>query len=304
MARHNGSSRGSAEKDWVTLLSKGGPNPTLRCPCERHLGETSFTYSSPPEGETRFDLGGQKYCRSFWRCGLCKHEFANHDIDLSGLYEGAYVEQTYGHRMSVIFNRILALPEEQSDNAGRVSRILDFAAKHFPHGYHPRLLDVGAGLGVFPLRMKEAGWDCTALDPDPQAGKHLKQTVGVRAVVGDFFEVRPNTLGRFDVITLNKVIEHVEDPVSMLAKATSLLEPNGLVYVEVPDVAAGVDGPQREEFFIEHHHVFSPASLIMAVERAELQPLAIERLREPSGKYTLTVFAGGKKRVSGPFRCG
>ena len=276
-------------------LSMRHCNPTLQCPCERRVGEISFRYDAPPEGETRFDLRGQPYHRSYWRCGLCGHEFSEHDMDLSGLYDGAYVEQTYGDRMRATFDRILSLPPERSDNTGRVRRVLDFAAGHFPAGHRHSLLDVGAGLGVFPFRMKEAGWDCTALDPDPQAGQHLAEVVGVRAVTGDFFDVRPDDLGQFNVITLNKVIEHVEDPVAMLRKAASLLNPHGVLYVEVPDVAAAVDGPGREEYFIEHHHVFSPASLVMTGERAGLEMVSLERLREPSGKYTLITILKNRK---------
>lgn len=266
-------------------------NPTIQCPCERRVGATSFTYDAPPEGETCFDLSGQTYLRSYWRCGLCDHEFSDHSMDLSGLYEGAYVEQTYGDRMRATFEHIISLPEEQSDNAGRVQRLLNFTAGHFPPGHRPTLLDVGAGLGVFPFRMKEAGWDCTALDPDPQAGRHLADVVGVRAVIGDFFDVQPQDLGQFDVITLNKVIEHVEDPVTMLCKAASLLNPRGVLYAEVPDVAAAFDGPGREEYFIEHNHVFSPTSLMMTVQRAGLGMVSIHRLVEPSGKFTAIVFA-------------
>jgi 2-polyprenyl-3-methyl-5-hydroxy-6-metoxy-1,4-benzoquinol methylase len=209
---------------------------------------------------------------------------------LSGLYCGEYVEKTYGDRMRATFDRILALPPEQSDNAGRVRRVLDFAADHFPTGHRPSLLDVGAGLGVFPFRMNEAGLDCTALDPDPQAGKHLSEVVGVRTLTGDFFDMESNALGRFDLITFNKVIEHVEDPVAMLRKAADLLNPRGVVYVEVPDVAAAAEGPGREEFFIEHHHVFSPVSLILTAERGGFFPIVIERLREPSSKFNLRAF--------------
>lgn len=265
-------------------------NPTLRCPCDRRVGEISFRYDTAPQGETTFDLCGQTYYRSYWRCGLCGHEFSEHNMDLSGLYGGAYVEQTYGDRLRATYDSILALAPEQSDNFGRVRRVLDFAAGHFPAGYRPSLLDVGAGLGVFPFRMKEAGWNCSALDPDPRVGLHLAEVVGVRTVTGDFLDVRTDDLGHFDVITLNKVIEHVEDPVAMLSKAASLLNERGVLYVEVPDVAAANDGPGREEYFIEHHHVFSPASLAMVGNRSGLEMVSLERLREPSGKYTLSSF--------------
>ncbi|WP_096701981.1 methyltransferase domain-containing protein [Magnetospirillum sp. 15-1] len=267
--------------------------PTLHCPCERRTGATSFTYDAAPAGETAFDLKGQDYRRTYWRCGICRHEFSDHELDLSGLYGGAYVEQTYGPKMRATFERIIALPPERSDNAGRVRRVVDFAVGHFAPGIVPRLLDIGAGLGVFPHGMKQAGWNVTALDPDPQAGRHLTEVVGVRAVTADFFAVDAATLGPFDVITLNKVIEHVEAPVPMLAKAGALLAAGGFVYVEVPDVVAAIDGPGREEYFIEHHHVFSHASLAMTAERAGLAVMDLERLREPSGKFTLRGFFAG-----------
>jgi 2-polyprenyl-3-methyl-5-hydroxy-6-metoxy-1,4-benzoquinol methylase len=96
----------------------------------------------------------------------------------------------------------------------------------------------------------------------------------------------------FDAITLNKVLEHVEEPVALLRAAAPLLEPRGFVYVEVPDgEAAAAEGPGREEFFIEHHHVFSAASLAVTVARAGLALSALERLREPSTKFTLRAFA-------------
>jgi len=265
--------------------------PTIQCPCDRRFDELVFKYDSPPAGETRFELGGQVYCRAYFRCGLCGHWYSDHQMDLTNLYSGAYVKSTYGDRMRQTFERILALPKEKSDNAGRVARILSFARSFFPHGEKPRLLDVGSGLGVFLYRMKEAGWSCTALDPDPRAGDHARDVVGVEAIVGDFMSIGHDRLGMFDVITFNKVLEHVENPVAMLSKASRYLNPNGCVYIEVPDgEAAAVEGPDREEFFIEHHHVFSPSSLAMTAFRAGFRVESLERLREPSTKYTIRAF--------------
>jgi hypothetical protein len=98
-------------------------------------------------------------------------------------------------------------------------------------------------------------------------------------------------LGLHDLVTLNKVLEHVDDPTAMLARAAGSLLPGGFLYVEVPDGdAAAAAGPGREEFFVEHLHAFSPASLAMLARRAGLSPLRVDRLREPSGKYTLAAY--------------
>jgi hypothetical protein len=66
---------------------------------------------------------------------------------------------------------------------------------------------------------------------------------------------------------------------------------NGIVYVELPDGEAAIsEGAGREEFFIEHYHAFSMSSAALLARCAGFTPLLIERLREPSGKFTLRVF--------------
>ena len=97
---------------------------------------------------------------------------------------------------------------------------------------------------------------------------------------------------RFDLVTFNKVLEHVDDPVAMLASVARLLTPNGLVYVELPDgEAAEAEGKEREEFLLGHKHVFSLASYALLIAKAGFELLTCERLREPSTKFTLRGFA-------------
>jgi SAM-dependent methyltransferase len=257
------------------------------CPmCSAPAMSRWHRYEAPPEGETEFDLRGGQYVRELLRCGSCGHFVSRTDLDLSGLYEGDYMDATYaGDRLRTTYDRIMALPPEGSDNVARVRRVVDEV------GTTGRLLDVGSGLGVFPARMREAGWEVTALDPDPRAVAHTREVVGVRAVEADFARTGPGDLGTYDLITLNKVLEHVPDPVTMLAQAAALLEPDGVVYVELPDgEGAATEGPGREEFFVEHLHVFSPASLALLVERAGLRLRRVERLREPSTKFTTFAF--------------
>jgi 2-polyprenyl-3-methyl-5-hydroxy-6-metoxy-1,4-benzoquinol methylase len=217
-----------------------------------------------------------------------------HEMNMRGLYEGVYVNATYGDKgINGAYERIIVLSPSQSDNEERVNRVLEFAAKHFPRetflSRPPSVLDVGSGLCVFLRRMKSAGWDCTALDPDSRAVTHARDTVGVHAVRGQFLDVQ--ALEEFDVVTFNKVLEHVEDPVPMLAKAREHLRPGGFVYVELPDgEEAAHEGPGREEFFVDHHHVFSLASAAILAHLAGFVVKSLERVREPSSKYTIRAF--------------
>jgi len=260
--------------------------------CNSAGRELLFDYTAPPAGETHFpSLDGAGYRRKVFKCEGCGHFTSVCEMDISGIYSEEYVNATYRDEDGVrrTFERIVGLPAAKSDNAGRVDRVCRFADSYFADGTERRLLDIGAGLAVFPWGMKQRGWDCTALDPDPRAAEHARTVAGVKSICADF--LTESLSERFPLVTLNKVLEHVPDPVAMLARAGGLLHEPGIVYVEVPDgEAASDEGPGREEFFIEHLHVFSAASVALLARRAGLQLLEMRRLREPSTKFTLCAF--------------
>ncbi len=271
--------------------------PTLHCICNRQYLERAFEYNAPPAGETPFDLGGQTYKRAYDRCTLCGHWFANHNIDLSSLYKKEYVDATYGGLagMAERLNKILALPPEKSDNLGRVKRIQTFARERLNRDCNQlKLLDVGAGIGVFPATMKALGCQVIAIEQDARTASHLQENVKIQALSVDFLALSPKEIGLFDLITFNKVLEHVEEPVALLQHSRFLLKPDGFCYVELPAVSAATEGATREEFFIEHYHVFSAASMALLARYAGFQVLKIEDIREPSSKFTLCGFLQAK----------
>ena len=261
------------------------------CPLCSGALETAFHYDARPEGETQFEIPPERYRRSYAQCSTCGLYVADlGGLDLDELYAGAYVDATYSaNGLSATFDRIMALAPERSDNAGRVARVVDWLGEP-----GARILDVGSGLGVFPAGLRRAGQHAVvALDPDARAVEHTRGHAGVEAVLGDFMAAGELGLGRFELVTLNKVLEHVPDPVAMLARVREHLEPGGAVYVELPDGEAAAqdpDGQGREEFFIEHRYVFGPASLALLARRAGFDVRRLERLREPSGKYTVYAF--------------
>lgn len=254
-----------------------------------------FVYDEPPPGEFTFGaVQGQPYHRELHRCSQCAHLRECINADLTALYQGDYVATVWGDRSKILrtYERINALPPEQSDNVGRVSFIHSFLRAQRPETFTPtssRLLDVGAGLGVFPYRMKQAGWECVALDMDPVLVEHIQDTVGICAVAADVTTVEG--LGHFDLVTFNKVLEHTEDPISILASVKRLLRPGGYVYVELPDAeAAEIEGQNREEYLLGHIHVFSFASYALMAHNAGFSVIQCNRVREPSSKFTLRGF--------------
>ena len=174
-----------------------------------------FTYDSPPPLETRFPLAeGRQYWRELHRCGQCGHYLEWFEADQSALYGGEYVSTTYGDPAGIrrTFDKINALPPERSDNIGRVRFVDGYCRARWPDGCFlerkPRLLDVGAGLGVFPYRMKQAGWDCTAMDMDERLTAHHRDVVGVNGVLGDVRNI--DGIGEFDLVEVPARAENAE----------------------------------------------------------------------------------------------
>lgn len=265
----------------------------LKCPCEGKYFSNWFTYDTPPCGEVTFGFSeGQSYERKIYQCTVCKHFLSIHGMDTTDLYTDDYVSSNYedldGLRRS--FERVIGLEPSLSDNEGRILRVSKFGEENLADRSNPpTILDVGSGLCVFLHGMKKIGWNCTALDPDMRSIVHARDFVGVRAIHGDFMEAED--LGSYDAVTFNKVLEHVDDPILMLEKARGLLDEGGFVYFEVPDgEAAGEVSPLREEFFIDHPHIFSAASLTLMSSRSGFKLSKFERLKEPSGKFTLWAF--------------
>ncbi|MGY8993670.1 MAG: class I SAM-dependent methyltransferase, partial [Rhodospirillales bacterium] len=181
--------------------------------------------------------------------------------------------------------------------AGRVRRVNDFVeAWQGEQASERAALDVGAGLGVFLAGFQQecrssGGWQAVALEPDPLAAQHLR-SIGSFAVVSDVF---PCSLPHpaYHLVTLNKVLEHVPDPLQLIEQLSKVMHPEwGVIHIEVPDkLTIGRRPPNDNILGALHCHLYDPRSLVSLIERAGLSPLAVERVLEPSGKITVFAFA-------------
>ncbi len=97
-----------------------------------------------------------------------------------------------------------------------------------------RLLDVGSGPGFFLQYGREIGWDVIGIEPSSLAVKHT-QSLSLDVVEGVLDETIVSELGRFDVVHLNNVLEHVRDPQEILGLCCELLDDEGLICVVVPN---------------------------------------------------------------------
>lgn len=261
------------------------------CRKEKRNIETIYEYNSPPKKEPKYQV--KNYKRFIIRCNKCQHFFAEHKINTSLLYNKDYSTISHGKNVYKKFKKINRLGKK-SDNFHRVKRILNFFKD--VKGNKLSLLDIGSGLGIFLYNLrKKVKWELNGVEPDINFSNFSNNTLKIKTT-NKSFKKNLFKKKKFDIITLNKVIEHVKDPEKFILTAMENLRKNGYIYLEVPDGVSAFkskEGKNREEFFLDHLHVFSAKSLYNLIIKCGLKVISIKSIKEKSGK--LTIFAFVKK---------
>lgn len=262
-----------------------------KCPASKKIKNNTtllYSYAKPPKGEPNYGIPAYK--RKIIKCNVCNHCRAEHGIDTKKFYLENYSVISHGKNIKAKFKQVLNL-KKKSDNYFRVKRFLEFFKNKI--NTKIKLLDIGSGLSVFLYALsKKVKWDIRGIEPDLNfvnfAKKQLKLNV-TRSTLEKNKKQR-----QYDIITLNKVIEHVKNPTLFLKKTNRILGDNGYVYIEVPDGEAASqakNSKDREEFYVDHLHAFSLKSLANSVKCANFKLLKIDKILEPSGKLTIYAFA-------------
>lgn len=99
-----------------------------------------------------------------------------------------------------------------------------------------RLLEVGAGYGLFLAAAREAGWTTSGVELSRTGAKHAQDTLGLDVFCGQL-EDAPLTPG-FDVVCAWDTVEHVPDPLSFWRTVRSLVADDGVVLFSTPYVSS------------------------------------------------------------------
>ncbi len=148
-----------------------------------------------------------------------------------------------------------------------------------PHG--STLLEIGAGSGLLVAEARRQGFDAVGVEPSKSLVAAALQHNQVELIQGTF----PNEqlAGRkFDFIFVVDVIEHVSDPVQLLADCGQSLAQGGILLVVTPDVAslaAKLLGRRWWHFRLAHVGYFSVKSMRVAADQAALAITSTSRVR-------------------------
>tara|TARA_B100000795_G_scaffold4571_1_gene3221 strand:+ start:1162 stop:1977 length:816 start_codon:yes stop_codon:yes gene_type:complete len=125
-----------------------------------------------------------------------------------------------------------------------------------------RLLDVGAGGGEFTYLSSKLGFVSQGIEPNIGYSNYARKEYGVKIETGQLSEVT----GKFDVITMFHALEHIPDPVKTFGLLFDLIEKNGHLLIEVPNIESN-DASPHNIYFKAHILYFSAATLVCAASK-------------------------------------
>ena len=202
-------------------------------------------------------------------CGDCGCVFVAQDpagIDFQALYGESYY--TGGH------NAVFAdyVGEEAARRAH--SRRKLWWLRHLPPRLprQGRLLDVGCAADFF-LAEARAHYEVQGVELSAWSSAHARDRLGLSVFTGTLQEAALPA-AHFDIVTLWDVIEHVPDPVPLLAEAARVLRPGGRLVLTTGDWDSAYARSRGADWHLLappwHLTMFSRRTMAQAGQRAGL----------------------------------
>lgn len=140
-----------------------------------------------------------------------------------------------------------------------------------------RVLDAGCGRGAFLSVCQRHGWRVDGCDVSPIYASAARSLLGVPVDTTPYEELGER-LGRFDLITFWDVFEHFVNPERTLEQTARLLNKNGVIAIEVPNVRSLFARILRGHWWFGFEHIFyyTARGLTSLLARCGFDPLVVE----------------------------
>jgi predicted O-linked N-acetylglucosamine transferase (SPINDLY family)/SAM-dependent methyltransferase len=198
-----------------------------------------------------------------WRsCDGCGHVFT----------EGHYTPEMLG----IVFSDTQASQRVGYDLEGQrkvSARIVERVARHVKDG---DWLDVGFGNASLLFTAEEWGYRPVGIDLRAENVEALRK-LGIEAYALEMEKM--DAQGRFSVVSMADVLEHMPFPKTGLQAAHRLLRPGGVLFVSMPNMASivwrALDAAAANPYWgeIEHYHNFSRQRLNALLEECGFSPI-------------------------------
>ncbi len=143
-------------------------------------------------------------------------------------------------------------------------RTYDLIENRFAPTFKGNVLEIGCATGTGLSLFKSRGWDVLGIEPSPKAVQLAREHYDIEVVNGLFDPKLIFDRSPFDVIILSHVVEHLLSPEILIRELVPLLNENGLIYIEVPNLLRPF--VPMGYFMFEHLNYFTPMTLSSLME--------------------------------------
>ena len=133
-----------------------------------------------------------------------------------------------------------------------------------------RTLDFGCGSGELVGQLVDRGHDAFGFEPGESYSRYAQTFLGNRIQSQSWRDVDYDQ--RFDLVSCFHVLEHLCDPLGAMQKMVEWTAPNGLIYIEVPDMAHAGKTKGIASFHFAHVTGFNHHNLLVAGAMVGLRP--------------------------------
>ncbi len=235
----------------------------------------------------------------FHACPICDHADLRHYCRVPSLFNpGEFIRYERCRRCGIVLRnpRLPAdtrlslyedkvLPDEAKELVPKsqvhYAHMMRLLARLVPRDGGRRLLDFGCGSGGFLLEARKAGFDVYGQELNRDLASYVTATYGILTYQGLISS--PELAGeRFNVVISSQVFEHLLDPRQTLCDIKRLLDPPGMVLIEVPNLHDTRERLRRGSRMNDSHlFYFSGRSLSRMFEDAGFKVLKVQQGLRP-----------------------
>lgn len=240
-----------------------------------------------PAAEFEPYWGVLRKCR---HCGHCVADLDVETLDLGSLYNETYFSG--GDYADYLRDRAV-FEKHFSERLGEVRR----------SSPGKDLVEVGCGYGFF-LSVASRYFRATGYDIAEGPVRYARDVLGVDARCEDFVTA-PVASASADVIVIWDTIEHLARPDLVVAKASQVLKPGGMLFLTTGDIGSILARMRKRRWRLvtlpSHLHYFTKKTLSRLLSNAGLVPVSAKYVgvRRSLRQVAYRLFAFGRQRRSG-----